>query len=123
MFLDKDSIYMDGISMGKYLTQVKYGYHKLWSSDSGRALSGKMSGTLIGIFPKIIMTFRTLTTKELTTLAPHFDNPQQTIQYMDPNKNKQITMQTYTGDWDNTYKDMEKGKVSDLSFISVDRRQ
>ena len=123
MFLDKDSIYMDGISMGQYLTQVKYGYYKLWSSDSGRALSGKMSGTLIGIFPKIIMTFRALTTKELTTLAPHFDNAQQTIQYMDPNKNTEVTMQTYTGDWDDTYKDMGKGKVSDLSFISVDRRQ
>lgn len=41
MFLDKDSLYMDGISMGKYLTQVKYSYPKLWSSDTGRALSGK----------------------------------------------------------------------------------
>lgn len=123
MFLDKDSIYMDDISMGKYLTQVKFGYNKLWSSDSGRTLSGKMTGTLIGIFPKIIMSFRSLTTEELTYLAPHFDNARQTIKYPDPNKNKQVTMETYTGDWEIAYKNMKKGQAFDLSFISVDRRK
>lgn len=123
MFLDKDSIYMDGISMGQYLTQVKFGYYKLWSSDSGRTLSGKQTGTLIGIFPKIIMSFRALTTEELTYLAPHFDNARQTIKYPDPNKNDQITMETYTGDWEITYKNMNKGQAFDLSFISVDRRK
>lgn len=123
MFLDKDSIYMDDISMGKYLTQVKFGYNKLWSSDSGRTLSGKMSGTLIGIFPKIIMSFRSLTPEELTYLAPHFDNARQIIKYPDPNKNKQVTMETYTGDWEIAYKIMKKGQAFDLSFISVDRRK
>lgn len=123
MFLDEDSIYMDGISMGQYLTQVKFGYYKLWSSDSGRTLSGKQSGTLIGIFPKIIMSFRELTTEELTYLAPHFDNARQTIKYMDPNKNTQVTMETYTGDWEIIYKNMKKGQAFDLSFISIDRRK
>ena len=123
MFLDKNSIYMNNISMGKYLTQVKFGYYKIWSSDSGRTLSGKMSGTLVGIFPKIIMSFRSLTTKELTDLAPHFDNERQTIKYMDPNKNSQVTMKTYTGDWEIVYKNMNKGQAFDLSFISVDRRK
>lgn len=47
MFLNKNSLYMDNISMGQYLTQVRYGYNKLWSSDTGRTLSGKMSGTLV----------------------------------------------------------------------------
>lgn len=123
MFLNKDSIYMDGISMGQYLTQVKFGYYKIWSSDSGRTLSGKMTGTLIGIFPKIIMSFRNLTTEELTYLAPHFDNARQTIKYIDPNKNEQVTIETYTGDWEITYKNMKKGQAFDLSFISIDRRK
>ena len=123
MFLNKDSIYMDDISMGKYLTQVKFGYNKLWSKDSGRTLSGKMSGTLIGIFPKIIMSFRSLTPEELTYLAPHFDNARQTIKYPDPNKNQQVTMETYTGDWEIAYKNIKKGQAFDLSFISVDRRK
>lgn len=123
MFINKDSIYMDGISMGQYLTQVKYQYNKLWSSDTGRTLSGKMSGTLIGIFPKIIMSFRKLTNVELVYLAPHFDNARQTIQYRDPNKNRDVTITTYTGDWDTTYKNMDKADTFELSFISTDRRR
>ena len=123
MFLNKDSLYMDNISMGQYLTQVKYGYNKLWSNDSGRTLSGKMSGTLIGIFPKIIMSFRKLTEAELTYLAPHFDNPRQTIIYKDPNKNSNVTIITYTGDWETVYKNIGKADTFDLSFISTDRRR
>ena len=123
MFLNKDILYMDNISMGKYLTQVKYGYHKLWSSDSGRALSGKQSGTLIGIFPKFTLSFRSLTEKELTYLAPHFDNARQTIKYIDPNKNKEISIETYSGDWEIVYKNIKKGQAFDLSFIAVDRRR
>lgn len=123
MFLDKDSIYMDGISMGKYLTQAKFGYHKLWSNDSGRTLSGKMAGTLIGIFPKITMSFRSLEPEELTYLAPHFDKANQKIKYPDPNKNTEVTIDTYTGDWEITYKKLRKGQGFDLSFISIDRRK
>ena len=123
MFLNKDSVYMDNISMGQYLTQAKFGYHKLWSPDSGRTLSGKQSGTLMGIFPKITMTFRSLSKEELTYLAPHFDNARQTVSYPDPNKNTQVSMETYTGDWEIVYKHLNKGQGFDLSFISTDRRR
>lgn len=123
MFINKNSLYMDGISMGQYLTQVRYGYNKLWSSDSGRTLSGKMSGTLIGIFPKIIMSFRKLTNEELVFLAPHFDSASQTIRYKDPYKNADVTITTYTGDWETTYKNMDKADTFELSFISTDRRR
>lgn len=123
MFLNKDSLHMDNISMGKYLTQVKFGYHKLWSKDSGRALSGKQSGTLIGIFPKFTLSFRGLTESELTYLAPHFDNPRQTIRYPDPNKNKELSIETYSGDWEIVYKNFKKGQPFDLSFIAIDRRK
>lgn len=123
MFINKDSLYMDGISMGQYLTQAKYGYNKLWSSDTGRTLSGKMSGTLIGIFPKITMSFRKLTEAELIYLAPHFDNPNQTVIYKDPNKNANVAMTTYSGDWETVYKNMDKAEAFDLSFISTDRRR
>lgn len=123
MFLDKDSLYMDNISMGKYITQAKFGYHKLWSSDSGRALSGKQSGTLVGIFPKFTLSFRSLTEAELTYLAPHFDNPRQVIKYQDPNKHKQLSIETYSGDWEIVYKHLKKGQPFDLAFIAVDRRK
>ena len=34
MFVNKDSIKINGISFGQYLLQVDYEYNKLWSSDS-----------------------------------------------------------------------------------------
>ena len=64
MFISKDSIQVkisgmvDYISLGQYLTEAKYGYYKLWSSSSGRSLSGAMTGVLIGIFPKLILQFK-----------------------------------------------------------------
>ena len=57
MFINKNSITINNISMGQYITQAKYEYNKLWSSDSGRNLAGTQSRTLIGIFPKIIFFF------------------------------------------------------------------
>ena len=60
MFINKDSLIINGISMGQYLVQVEYQYPKLWGSDSGRNLAGDQTGTLLGIFPKLILQFRKL---------------------------------------------------------------
>ena len=53
MLIDKDSLIIDGVKMAQYLTKAKFGYHKIWGKDTGRALSGDNSGTLKGIYPKI----------------------------------------------------------------------
>ena len=44
MFLDKDSIRIkvgngSYVSMGQYILEARYGYNKLWASDSGRNLA------------------------------------------------------------------------------------
>ena len=44
MFIDENSVIINGISMGQYLLQVEYGYNKLWGPDTGRNLKAKMSG-------------------------------------------------------------------------------
>ena len=76
MYVDKDSIIIDNVNMGPYLTQSEFGYNKLWSSDSGRNLAGTQKGTLIGIFPKLVLTYRPLTKDEVHFLAPIlFDLP------------------------------------------------
>lgn len=122
MFIDKNSIIINGINMGTYITEAKYGYNKLWSSDSGRSLSGVQSGTLIGIFPKIILQFRSLSKSELNTISRILDTQNQTVQYYDPNKNATITMTTYTGDWELTNTGINKNKGFSCSFISVRKR-
>jgi hypothetical protein len=124
MFINKDSIKVNNISMGQYLLQAKYEYNKLWGSDTGRNLAGKMSGTLIGIFPKIILTFRKLTKEELNIIAPILDSANQTVTYYDPALNSNKTITTYTGDWSYTNKSIvsKLDGSFDCSFISVEKR-
>lgn len=126
MFLDKNSIYINGINMGQYITEAKYGYNKLWASDSGRNLAGEQSGTLIGIFPKIILQFRKLTGTELETIVPILDSVRQNVSYYDPNKQQQITIETYTGDYEISNKGMinsgRKNESFSCSFIAVRKR-
>lgn len=124
MFINKDSIKVNNISFGQYLLSVKYEHNKLWGSDTGRNLAGKYSGTLVGIFPKLIMTFRKLTKAEMNTVAPILDSASQTVQYYDPATNQTETINTYTGDWGyENKKIVEKQDGSfECSFISTERR-
>lgn len=124
MFLNKDSIMVNNISMGQYLLQAKYEYNKLWASDTGRNLAGSLSGTLLGIFPKITLTFRKLTKAEMNIIAPILDSATQTLRYYDPTTNSNKTLTTYTGDWSYVNKRIsDKNESFEIAFISRERRQ
>lgn len=122
MFVNKDSIKVNGISFGQYLVQADYNYNKLWSEDSGRNLAGTQSGTLIGIFPKLELQFRKLTKEELHYLAPILDSASQTVEYYDDNKGEMTTMETYTGDWKVSNKGINSNEAFSISFIAKKRR-
>ena len=126
MFIDRNSIIINGVSMGQYLVEAKYGFNKLWSSDSGRNLAGTQSGTLVGVFVKLVLQFRRLTKAELEIIAPILDSARQTVTYYDPYKKASTTMTTYTGDWENVNKHIINGNAKNegfsCSFISVSKR-
>lgn len=126
MFIDKNSIIINGVNMASYILEAKFGYNKLWASDSGRNLAGVQSGTLIGIFPKIILQFKKLTKSQLETITPILDSANQTVTYYDPNKKQNITMTTYTGDYEITNKTVigndRKNEGFSCSFIAVRKR-
>lgn len=126
MFIDTNSITINGVSMGQYLVEAKYGYNKLWSSDSGRNLAGTMSGTLVGIFPKLTLQFRRLTKSELEVITPILDSARQTTTYYDPTKQANVTMTTYTGDYEITNKHIINGNSKNEGFscsvISISKR-
>ncbi len=122
MLINKDSVTINGLSIGTYVTQVKLGHNKLWGSDTGRNLAGTYSGTLIGIFPKLICSFRKMTKAEIEVIAPILDSETQTVVYYDPSLKRNVTMSTYTGDWEETQKGLEKLESFDCSFISRRRR-
>ena len=127
MFLDKDSIKVNDVSIGQYLTEAEYQYNKLWGSDSGRNLAGDQSGTLLGIFVKIVVTFRKLTKAEMETIVPLLDSAYQTVTYYDPYKKQETSMATYTGDYSFINKNIigqnsHKNEGFQISFIAVSRR-
>lgn len=126
MFIEKDSIIINGVSMGQYITQAQYGYNKLWAPDSGRNLAGVQSGTLIGIFPKIILQFKPLTKSELEVIVAILDTANQTVTYYDPNKKTNVTMTTYTGDYEVVDKNIITGSTKNegfsCSFIAIQKR-
>lgn len=118
------------IDLGPYLVEVEYQYPKLWAKDSGRNLKGKQTGTLIGIFPKIICQFRKLTKSELETIRPILDASTQQVRYYDPWKQDYHTMNTYTGDWsvknkgvvETTNTRNYKNEGFQISFIAREKR-
>ena len=126
MFINKNSIVINNINMGQYIVEAKYGYNKIWSSDSGRNMAGTQSGTLLGIFPKIILQFRKLTKAELELLVPIFDSATQSVTYYDPKKKASVTMTTYTGDYEIINKHIvdayRKNEGFSVSFIAVRKR-
>jgi len=126
MFTNKNAITINGVNIGQYLVEVKYGFNKLWSQDTGRNLAGRMTGTLIGIFPKLTLQFRKLTKSEMEVIAPLLDRESQTVSYYDPTLHRMNTMTTYAGDWENINKKIISGSGKNEGFscslIAVSRR-
>jgi len=123
MFINRNSIIINNISMGQYLLSAKYEFNKLWGTDTGRNLKGRFSGTLVGVFPKIILTFRKLTKAEMNIIAPILDSGTQTVTYYDPSTNSNETISTYTGDWSYENKNITtKNNSFEISFIARERR-
>ena len=131
MFIDKNSIQIkvgsgNYINMGQFITEAQYSYNKLWSSDSGRNLAGTQSGTLIGIFPKIVLHFRKLNKTEMEVIVSILDSAKQTVKYYDPKKKTTVEMETYTGDYEISNKHIinstRKNEDFSCSFIATKKR-
>lgn len=99
MLIDKDGLIIDGIKMAQYLIKAKFGYHKIWSSKSGRNMAGTNSGTLVGIFPKITMTFRQLNEDEVGLILSLFNKAENLVTFYNPDLKKTIfNMSCYSND-------------------------
>ena len=127
MIIDKNSLIINSVNMGDYITQATFGYHKAWGDDTGRnTLSGNFSGTLKGIFPKITVQFKPMNQTEVETIVPILDNATQSVTYYDPNKRQSVTMTTYSNDYEILCKNlMEDGSTAEgfsCAFISTKKR-
>lgn len=128
MLTDKDSLIIDNLKMAQYLTEVEFGYNKMWGPDTGRNMKARMSGTYLGVIVKLKLSFRKLSQAELETLAPILDKAWQTTTYHDPKLKRLNTIETYTGDWStrnrNTFTNVAKANEPfEISVIAVEPRE
>ena len=91
-------ITIDSAVIGK-LTGYDVGFHKLWAADTGRNMKGENKGTLIGIFPKLILSFGSLTEDEMSVLAAKLNKASVSVTWYDPEIKATRTASFYTGDW------------------------
>lgn len=122
MFIDKDSIKIDNVSIGQYLTRSKFGYHKIWGKDSGRNMAFEMTGTLGGIFPKITLTFRRLNEEEMYVISSLLNKASTTVQYYDPEFKSIKEIVCYSSDWEFDQKDCGIAESFNASIISKKKR-
>ena len=117
MFIDKNSITVNGISLGQYLTKAKYGFFDVWSDDTGYTLSNTFIGTFRGTFPKLTLTFRPLKKNELDYLTTNiFRTTTQTLTYYDPQLGYK-TISTHKGDVE--YECNKIGQSKEFNFSLV----
>ena len=73
-------------------------YCKLWSSDTGRSMTGENKGTLIGIFPKIILKIGQMTASEMALFLSLVNQANANVKYYDTEYQKVMTASFYFGD-------------------------
>lgn len=73
-------------------------YCKLWSSDTGRSMTGENKGTLIGIFPKIILKIGQLSADEMALVLSLVNQANANVKYYDTEKQSVVTASFYFGD-------------------------
>lgn len=88
--------------------------NKLWT-EAGRNLSGTLRATFIGIFPKIALTFRSLTTTEMKAVVALLDASSFTVNWWDANSQTAKEMTCYAGDFDPSIMHLDKERYEPFS--------
>lgn len=93
------STYANGsyVPLGK-VTQYDTQFAKLWSSDTGRSMTGENRGTLVGIFPKLIISVGRMSDEDQAAFLYLVNQATTNIRYYDFQYKKQVTASFYFND-------------------------
>lgn len=107
---------------GSILTPFTIEKNKLWGDDTGRVMSGKMFGTLVGVYPKLTVTFHFKSEVAQSALLAELDTAWQSVEYYNPTTRTMVTMGTYTNDYKVEVINLEPmyNEIT-VSFIAVDK--
>lgn len=119
MYISKDSLIINNINVGKYITEATFGFYDTWSSDTGfNTLSGNFVGTFKGTYPKITIKFaKSLSIDDLKILTTSiFRTTSQTIIYDDPDGTRK-TITTHKGDLAIKFTGIKKKEAFSYDFV------
>ena len=85
------------VPLGKK-TAYKVQYCKLWSSDTGRSMTGENKGTLIGIFPKITVSLGRMSEEDASAIINLTMQARADVKYYDVGNKELVTASFYFGD-------------------------
>lgn len=107
------------------LKEYKVGYNKLWK-DSERNMNGEIRATLIGVFPKLELTFADgLNTDQIGTICSLLNQAYFTVTYFDPKTNGTKSAMYYAGDYTVEILDRRRGiyKSFNVSLVPVGKEE
>lgn len=87
------------VPLGKFCA-FEISYNKLWSSNTGRSMTGENKGTLIGIFPKIKVELGNMTEQNLNAIVKLTGQASASVKYFNIYKDAMVTASFYFGDVD-----------------------
>jgi len=118
---------LDNLDVTAHVTSYKVGRNKIWGTDTGRVLSGKWVGSLVGIFPKIDIDFYAEDGNDLQNILTKLDQASLTIHYHSPKHGMLKSLGTYSSDYEVKYRWAgDDGYVYDtirVAFISEEREK
>ena len=85
------------VTLGKQVS-YKVQFCKLWSSDTGRSMTGENKGTLIGIFPKISVALGRMSEGDMSAIINLTNQPRADVRYYDVGAKALTTASFYFGD-------------------------
>lgn len=94
-----DLLTIDGETFNKIISYTVQ-RNKLWSDDSGRNMGGSNKGTLIGIFPKLLLEIEPLTADEMSWLSQKIDQASITVKYYNNKYKCMCTGSFYSNDYE-----------------------
>ena len=122
MAISGDLLKINGTTISG-LKEYKVSYNKLWS-DAERNMNGDVRATLIGIFPKLELTFRdALTAAEVATINSLLDQAYFSVTYYSPKSQTTVTAQYYASDYTLELLDKTKGiyKTFSVNLVPVSK--
>lgn len=102
------------------LTKYSVSYSKLWSSDTGRSLTGAYKGTLIGIFPKLTISIKAQNNNDRALLLKIVNSQFKDITYYDTEYKSMVKKTFYFGDAEDEIRKAAGKNAADIKHSAIE---